>query len=111
MKAEQGHIYAQILHGKCHYVFTAEQMPEWNEEHIQVVDVTDLEERPVERMLYVDGQFLPEPPTITQEKINEEARAYLRNTDWYIIRELDSGELCPEDIKAGRAAARARIIG
>lgn len=45
-----------------------------------------------------------------QNKINTEALAYLTSTDWYIIRELDEGKPCPTEIKAERAAARARII-
>lgn len=34
------------------------------------------------------------------------ARELLSSTDWYIIREMDSGVVAPEDIKAQRAAAR-----
>lgn len=45
-----------------------------------------------------------------QEKINAEALAYLASTDWLIIRELDSGEVCPAEVKAERAACRARIV-
>lgn len=40
MRAEQGKTYAQILNGKCHWIFTAEDLPEWNDDHILVVDVT-----------------------------------------------------------------------
>lgn len=42
--------------------------------------------------------------------INIEAQKYLASTDWYIIREMDSGVACPQDIKDARAAARASII-
>lgn len=35
-----------------------------------------------------------------------EALKYLADTDWYIIRELDSGVTCPQEIKDLRAAAR-----
>ena len=47
---------------------------------------------------------------VEQERVNAEALKYLADTDWLIIRELDSGEACPADIKAERAAARARIV-
>ncbi|NBP03869.1 MAG: hypothetical protein EBU90_27990 [Proteobacteria bacterium] len=47
---------------------------------------------------------------IEQEKINAEALAYLASTDWMIIREVDSGVICPSDVKAERAAARAKIV-
>jgi hypothetical protein len=43
------------------------------------------------------------------KKEEMEARKYLADTDWYIIRELDSGEPCPADIKAARAQARLKI--
>lgn len=41
---------------------------------------------------------------------NNAARAYLSSTDWYILRELDSGVSCPQEIKDARAAARASIV-
>lgn len=47
---------------------------------------------------------------VAQEAINTEALAYLASTDWYIIREVDAGVACPAEVKAERAAARARIV-
>lgn len=47
---------------------------------------------------------------VAQEAINAEALAYLASTDWLIIREVDAGVPCPEDIKQKRAEARAKIV-
>jgi hypothetical protein len=47
---------------------------------------------------------------LEQEKINAESLAYLASTDWMILREADAGVPCPAEIKAERAAARARIV-
>jgi hypothetical protein len=47
---------------------------------------------------------------IEQERINNEALAYLASTDWLIIREMDSGLACPAEIKALRQAAREAIV-
>jgi hypothetical protein len=47
---------------------------------------------------------------VAQQAINAEALAYLASTDWLVIREVDAGTPCPADIKAERAAARARIV-
>jgi len=47
---------------------------------------------------------------VEQEKTNAEALAYLASTDWMVIREMDCGVVCPADIKAARAAARAKIV-
>ena len=44
------------------------------------------------------------------EKESHEASIYLKNTDWYVIREMDSGVLCPQDIKDARALARSKVI-
>ena len=46
---------------------------------------------------------------LEQEKVNAEAMAYLASTDWLIVRQMDSGVMCPEDIKLARQAARDRI--
>lgn len=43
-----------------------------------------------------------------QESID--ALAYLSNTDWYIIREMDTGEPCPNDIKLARVLARSKVV-
>jgi|694.fasta_scaffold00313_36 hypothetical protein len=47
---------------------------------------------------------------LEQEKINKESLEYLASTDWLVIREMDAGIPCPAEIKAERAAARARIV-
>lgn len=47
---------------------------------------------------------------VAQQEINAEALAYLASTDWLIIREVDAGVPCPAEIKAERAAARARVV-
>ena len=53
------------------------------------------------------------PPVPTPEQLKEreisEKLSYLRDTDWYVIRSADSGMPVPDDIKAARAQARARI--
>lgn len=45
-----------------------------------------------------------------QERINAEARAYLADTDWYVIRTQETGEPVPAEVLAERAAARARVV-
>jgi len=44
-----------------------------------------------------------------QKKINEEAFAYLNNTDWIIVRFLETRKPIPEEVISKRAAARASI--
>jgi hypothetical protein len=47
---------------------------------------------------------------VAQYAINTQALEYLSSTDWMIIREVDAGVPCPAEVKAERAAARARIV-
>jgi hypothetical protein len=42
MIAQENTTYAQIIDGKCHWIFTADDLPEWNEQDIDAVDVTGL---------------------------------------------------------------------
>ena len=44
------------------------------------------------------------------EKESREALEYLASTDWYIIREMDTGEVCPANIKTARALARTKVL-
>ena len=48
---------------------------------------------------------------VNQEKLKNiaEAQIYLRRTDWYVVREADSGKAMPSDIKTKRAKARQDI--
>lgn len=53
----------------------------------------------------------PEPtPEDIQRKKNAEARAYLFQTDWYIIRFQETGELVPVEVLEKRKDARASIV-
>lgn len=66
------------------------------------------------KMVKLKAEYTIEIEDITaqveQERVNQEALAYLASTDWYIIREMDQGTPCPAEIKAERASARARIV-
>lgn len=85
-----------------------------------VAEKWGLPERPeLDEMGQPTGVILPAEYTVeieditaqvAQEAINAEALAYLASTDWLIIREMDAGVPCPAEIKAERAAARARIV-
>lgn len=41
MIAEKGKTYAQIRHSRCHWIFTSDELPEWNNDHCPAVDVTE----------------------------------------------------------------------
>lgn len=45
-----------------------------------------------------------------QEAINAEALAYLTATDFYTIRQIETGIVCPQHILQARQAARDRIV-
>jgi hypothetical protein len=47
---------------------------------------------------------------IDQQKINQEALAFLAATDWMVIRAMERGEELSPEIKAERQAARDRIV-
>ena len=38
-----------------------------------------------------------------------QARQYLADTDWYVIRDADTGQPVPEDVRTRRAEARDRL--
>lgn len=46
-----------------------------------------------------------------QDRVNEEARRYLAETDWYIIRNQETGKEVPADVLAERQMARDRVAG
>jgi hypothetical protein len=44
-----------------------------------------------------------------QFDIDNDYRRYLKETDWYVIREQETGEPIPEEIKLNRAKAREAV--
>ena len=56
-----------------------------------------------------DAQPLPEEPT-AQEILNSDSLSYLTETDWYVIRNQETGADIPQDILTARAEARSAIV-
>ena len=44
-----------------------------------------------------------------QDATNKEARAYLDSTDWYLVREMETGIPTPQQIKDARQEARLKV--
>ena len=44
-----------------------------------------------------------------QSEINANARYYLASTDWYVIRQQETGQAIPEDVLSLRQEARERV--
>ena len=70
-----------------------------------------------------DIEYLPKHPYVVytrksdslvaqeqQLKINAESLAYLASTDWYIVRQVESGVPVPQDILDARQSARDSIV-
>lgn len=74
----------------------------------------------VERFGFTKADFLDavppalpeyvESPDPVQMQKNAEARAYLASTDWYVVRQTETGAAIPDDVTAKRAEARMAII-
>lgn len=85
MLAEQNKTYAQVLHGRCHWIFTSKELPEWNENDIETVDITG--QNIQIGYIFTDGIF-SEP--ITEQPTNEELAnlirtkrdSFLSKSDW-----------------------------
>nr|BFD39992.1 hypothetical protein FFPRI1PSEUD_14910 [Pseudomonas sp. FFPRI_1] len=54
---------------------------------------------------------IPTQESIKKEQETREALKYLSDTDWYVMRLVETGKAIPEDIAAKRAEARTTISG
>jgi hypothetical protein len=52
----------------------------------------------------------PPSPEEMQRRKNVDARAYLLETDWYVVRFAETGASIPDDVRAARESARASIV-
>lgn len=92
---------------------------EGNPQYISELDeegnivVTDqIQQKLVRKLRILPSEITSHSEAIAAEQAvrdSIEAKAYLASTDWYIIRELDSGEPCPQEIKDLRSAARLKV--
>ena len=74
------------------------------------VDRWAKEAHPVKaREWYPEGEFEFVEYDATPEEEAAKARRYLKQTDWYVIRELDSGVPMPLEVKQARQAAREKL--
>lgn len=85
MQAIKNKTYAHINAGKCHWLFTSIDLPEWNEEHFLAVDVTGA--IPNIGDDYIGGVFTtPAIVRVTSEELASEARLtrnnLLASLDW-----------------------------
>lgn len=74
----------------------------------------DGSEKKIERLGdTLPGGALTEKPKPTPEQVAQQEKAeaenYLRSTDWHVIREIETGEPMPTDIKNARFAAWAKV--
>lgn len=47
---------------------------------------------------------------VAKQQLNQESRSYLSLTDWYVIRQQETGVAIPQDILDARQAAREAIV-
>jgi len=68
-----------------------------------------LDERPMPTQAELEAAQPAVQAKEAQATINAKAQAYLASTDWMVLRQADSGEVMPNNIKDARAAARLEI--
>ena len=79
-------------------------------------EIPAIPEKPavMQKQVKLKAEYLVEIIDITeshnQAKTNDEALKYLAETDWMVIREVDSGVPCPAEIKQKRQEARELIV-
>jgi len=54
--------------------------------------------------------YPPPTPEEAQQQRNAEARQHLANTDWYVVRFIETGVEIPDDVRASRENARRMVV-
>lgn len=55
-------------------------------------------------------RFVDVTQEIEQNNTNHEALSYLAETDWYVIRNIETGAEIPEEVLTNRAIARTKVV-
>jgi membrane protease subunit (stomatin/prohibitin family) len=62
-------------------------------------------------IVYSAGILHAELPTVSQDSVDmSNSITYLADTEWYVLRTIETGEPIPSDVVLGRASANA-VIG
>lgn len=78
-----------------------------SQDHLITQDMAELTQ------LEIDTLHGRTPEQLAQkaiEEANAEARAYLSSTDWYVIRQQETGVAIPQDILDARNLARSKVV-
>ena len=65
---------------------------------------------PIEQPVLPVNETAEEIAANAQAAINQESRSYLTSTDWYAIRESETGVAVPDDVIQARADAREAVV-
>lgn len=96
--------YSEAVWFDNYYVDQSNRINQFTEDQVSTLcQIVDTWEQPL-------GQEGNPTPEQIQSKLNIEAKDYLAETDWYVIRYTETGVGIPEDIKAKRQIARDSII-
>lgn len=98
---QSGPFLKVFLNGHWCNINEAEYHDKWSE--VQAW----LAEHP-EYVIVDDTPPAPAPEELVQRELVAQM-SYLASTDWYVTRFAETGVVVPDEIKAARAAARARI--
>jgi len=96
-------ITASILH-----LIPEAQFMCWENDYARVT-WNDTNTKPLPSLADLELAWVDVQAKEAQAVINAEAQAYLASTDWMVLRQADSGEVMPNNIKDARAAARLEI--
>ena len=83
-----------------------------DEEHMALVDKANNESKiiiPDKNGVPILAEQSEMPSNVTKQDTLLELEYYLVTTDWYIIRQIETGKPIPEDIKKKRQEAREEI--
>lgn len=98
---------ARIVNGMVAEILDLEPFPPFAPDFIWI-ECPDLNIRDGD--VYRDGVFMKYIDSLTDEELTNQIKSErderLKLTDWYVIRELDSGISIPEPIKTYRQALR-----
>lgn len=84
----------------------------YTEEQIDLIDTSDkteLTQFEIKKYVFKE-KTKEEEDLIKQRQISAEALKYLSDTDWYVIRQVETNKPIPQDILDARAEARTQIV-
>ena len=103
------HLYISLACPWAHRTLIYRTLKDTHQSNLDDIERQELEEQEAEVERHISGIVVDEELTQRMAQ-NHQARKILAQTDWYVVRKMETGKEIPDNIIALRMQARSNVV-